>query len=150
MATGKRAIVGIQELIDRTGGAKLTATVEVNQPYAQDQHETMWYRHPRGGKPKFLEEPLYADHRKWIEQYAKTMLNSRRGSIEGWAKVGRSLAAAVAKNAPIEFGDLRNSAGLVVKEGATPVVVEPPRQPRLSEAELDAKDYMREMGVGYR
>lgn len=146
----KRAVDGIAELIERTGGPKVKATVTVNQPYAQDQHETLYYRHPRGGRAKYLESPLMESHPKWLQTFANKFLNSKKDTESVWADVGRSLADAVPKNAPLEFGDLRNSAGLVVKAGGSVVVDEPPKQPRLSEAELDAKDFMRSMGVGYR
>lgn len=145
----KRAVDGIKDLIDRAGGAsKVKATVTVNQPYAQDQHETLYYKHPRGGQAKYLETPLMSLHPNWLQEFANRLL---RGHVENeWARVGRSLKAQVPKFAPVEFGDLRQSAGLVVKAGGSIVVEEPPAQPRLTEAELDAKDYMRSMGLGYR
>ena len=146
----KRAVDGLQELLDRTGGPKVKSTVTVNQPYAQDQHETLFYRHPRGGQAKFLETPLFADHPKWIQKFADKLLTRGRDAENGWADVGRSLARAVPKTAPVEFGDLRNSAGLVVKSGSSIVVDEPPKQGRLSESELDAKDHLRASGLGYR
>lgn len=146
----KRAVDGIQELIGRTGGPKVKATVTINQPYAQDQHETLYYRHPRGGRAKFLEAPLMESHRSWIQKFADDLLKPRRDAALGWGGVGRELAKAAGKNAPIEFGDLRQSAGLLVREGTRTVLDEPPKQGRLSEQELDAKDYMRSLGLGYR
>jgi hypothetical protein len=146
----KKAIDGIQDLIDRTAGPRLKSTVMVNQPYAQDQHETLYYKHPRGGQAKFLETPLFANHPKWIQKFANDLLKSNSDAEQGWAKVGRSLKNEVPKTAPVEFGDLRQSAGLVVQSGSSTVVNEPPVQPRLNESELDAKDYMRSMGLSYR
>lgn len=35
-----------------------TAAVSYNTPYAVRQHEELGYRHPRGGKAKYLEDPL--------------------------------------------------------------------------------------------
>lgn len=150
MGARRSAVDGIQDLIDRTGGPRILAKVKVNQPYAQDQHETMFYRHPRGGKAKYLESPLMSDNPKWIQRFANGLLRTGADAADGWAKVGRGLKDAVPKNAPLEFGDLRRSAGLTVREGARLVVDEPPAQPRLSEQELDAKDYLRHMGEGYR
>lgn len=146
----RRAVDGIRDLIDRTGGAKVEATVTVNQPYAQDQHETLYYKHPRGGRAKYLESPLYESHRDWIQSFANRLLGRNRNAAQEWGGVGRDLKNTVPKNAPVEFGDLRQSAALVVKEGAQVVIDEPPIQPRLTDAELDAKDYMRDMGVSYR
>lgn len=146
----KRAFDGIQALLERTGGPTVKATVTVNQPYAQDQHETLYYKHPRGGKAKYLEEPLFANHPQWIQEFASKLLRSRSDVEDLWGDVGRGLKNEVPKTAPVEFGDLRRSAGLVVRAGSTIVIDEPPLQPRLTESELDAKDYMRSMGLGYR
>lgn len=146
----KRAVDGIQDLIDRTGGPTVRATVIVNQPYAQDQHETLYYRHPRGGQAKYLESPLYAKSPQWIQKFANRLLVRGTNTAREWGGVGRALKNEVPKTAPVEFGDLRESAALLVKEGGSIIVDEPPAQPRLSESELDAKDYMRSMGVGYR
>jgi hypothetical protein len=146
----RRAVDGIQELIERTGGPKIVATVTVDQPYAQDQHETLFYRHPRGGKAKFLEEPLYQNHREWIQRFADRLLDRDTTAEREWAQVGRELKHEVPQHAPVEFGDLRQSAGLKVTAGSKTVADEPALQSRLSDPELDAKDHMRHMGVGYR
>lgn len=146
----RKASVGIQELIDRTGGPRIRATVTVNQIYAQNQHESLDFEHPRGGRAKYLESPMYEGHAKWFQRFANGLLRKGAEATDGWTKVGRSLKAEVPKNAPVEFGDLRQSAALMVKEGPRLVVDEPPAQGRLSDSELKAKDYMRMMGVGYR
>jgi len=41
-------------------GDRIVATVSFNTPYAAVQHEETGYRHPRGGKAKYLEDPLKA------------------------------------------------------------------------------------------
>lgn len=146
----KKAIDGIQDLLDRTGGSKIKATVTVDQPYAQDQHETLFYKHASGGQAKYLEQPLMSNHPKWLQQFANRLLVRNIEASNEWAKVGRALKNEVPKNVPIDFGDLRQSAALTVKEGGSIVTEEPAAQPRLTEGELDAKDYMRSMGVGYR
>lgn len=144
----RKAIDGIQDLIDRTGGPKLKATVTVDQIYAQNQHESLNFQHPRGGRAKYLEAPMFEGYREWFGQFARGLL--RRDAEDGWGGVGRSLAREVPKNAPVEFGDLRNSAGLVVRSGGSVVINEPPKQRRLSDQELEAKDYLRAMGLSYR
>lgn len=146
----RRATDGIQELIERTGGPTIKATVTVDQPYAQDQHETLFYRHPRGGRAKYLEGPLFEGHREWIQRFADNLLGRDTTAEHEWAKVGRELKEAVPSNAPVEFGDLRQSAGLMVKAGSKIVAQEPAMQGRLTEPELDAKDHMRHLNVGYR
>lgn len=147
----KRAVEGIRQLIERTGGGNIRATVEVDQPYAQDQHETLYYRHPRGGRAKYLEGPLFENYPQWIQGFADRLLSARKDASDLWAEeCGTPLKKSVAKNAPKEFGDLAMSAALVVREGTSVVRSEPAAQPRLTEAELDAKDYMRAAGQGYR
>lgn len=149
---GKRASDGIASLIERTAGtgARVRSTVTVDQPYAQDQHETMFYKHASGGRAKYLEGPLFENLNNWMQGFADSLLKAGREADAEWADVGRKLVRRVAIDAPFDFGDLRNSAALYVKAGAKVIVNEPAKQPRLSESELDAKDYMRSMGVGYR
>lgn len=141
---------GIQDLIDRTAGPPIQSRVTVDQIYAQDQHETMYYRHPRGGGPKYLEGPLFAQHPKWIQEFANGLLREGSDAERGWGGVGRSLVNQLPKSAPVEFGDLRQSGSLTVRAGSRVVISEPAKQKRLSEAELDAKDYMRSLGLRYR
>jgi hypothetical protein len=147
----KRAVEGIQQLINRTAGGKIRAIVTVDQVYAQNQHETLYYKHPRGGRAKYLEAPLFENFPKWIQGFSNRLLRARKDAVDLWGdECGVPLKNSVAKNAPVEFGDLKRSAGLVVKEGTSVVRNEPPAQARLTEAELDAKDYMRHAGQRYR
>ena len=39
----------------------LTAAVSFNTPYAVRQHEELGYHHPRGGKAKYLEDPMHEE-----------------------------------------------------------------------------------------
>lgn len=140
----------IQELIDRTSGPTLKATVVVDQVYAEIQHEALEFKHPRGGKAKYLEEPMFSGHAEWFQGFANRILDEGVLAEEEWSDVGRSLKGVVATNAPVEFGDLRQSAGLTVRSGGSVVTNEPAAQSRLTDQELDAKDFMRHMGLGYR
>ena len=146
----KRAVDGIQDLIDRTGGPKVKASIVVDQIYAANQHETLYFRHPRGGRAKYLEGPLFEDLAKNMQAFANRLLVRGTNTAREWGGAGRAVKNAVAKNAPLEFGDLRKSAALTVTEGSRVVVNEPPAQKRLNDGELEAKDYMRSLGLGYR
>jgi hypothetical protein len=146
----KKAIDGIQDLIDRTGGPKVSSVVTVDQVYAQNQHETLWFRHPRGGQAKFLEAPMFAEYPKWFQQFANRLLRSKSADEAWHAGPGSALQGVVPKFAPVEFGDLRQSAGLQTKVGTAIRHERPPIQPRLTAWELDAKDHMRNLGLGYR
>ncbi len=46
---------------------KVTATVGYSLPYALRQHEELNYDHPRGGKAKFLEDPLNEKQSDYIK-----------------------------------------------------------------------------------
>lgn len=41
-------------------GDRIVANISFNTPYAAVQHEDRTLRHPRGGKAKYLEDPLRA------------------------------------------------------------------------------------------
>lgn len=140
----KKAVEGIQQLIDRTGGPRIKATVTVDQVYAQDQHENMTYVHTSGGGSKYLESPLMELHPMWIEDFAQRFLNARRSTARLWGDVvAQPLVRQVAVRAPVTTTDLRNSAALTVKEGSSVVMDVPARVRRLSREELIAIDKTR-------
>lgn len=49
-------------------GDKMETMIGYDLPYAKRQHEHLEYRHPRGGKAKFLEDPFNANKDKY-ERY---------------------------------------------------------------------------------
>ena len=72
LAEAKRQVPVDKGVLRRSGtkdigwsGDRITATVSFNTPYAAVQHEDTSFRHPRGGKAKYLEDPL--------KQYAPQM-----------------------------------------------------------------------------
>lgn len=147
----RKASVGIQSLIERTSGAKVEAKVIVDQVYAEMQHEALEFRHPRGGQAKYLEGPMFENYSKWMQQYASRFLRRGSDAVRDWFNgPGSALHGVVAKHAPIEFGDLKRSAGLVVKVGSAVKFTKPAEQPRLNDWELEGKDHMRLSGLGYR
>jgi len=129
----------IRDLLNRTGGDTLKSTVTVDQVYAQYQHERLDLRHPRGGMAKYLEIPLFAKHPEWLQEFAGDLLDEGFRAVSGWGGVGRRLVTANRENAPLDFGDLRNSASLTVKEGASVVIDEPAPVGRLTEEQLRNK-----------
>lgn len=150
MAT-KRASQGIRELIDRTCGPDVVASIVVDQVYAQLQHEALEFRHPRGGMAKYLEVPIKSEHPVWFQDFAEHLLLKQGTAERRWAvHVGRPAKKVVAKFAPVEFGDLRRSGALRVTAGGVVVLEEPADQPRLSDAELEGKEHLRAVGLGYR
>jgi len=55
------------ELIERVG---------YSLPYALKQHETLGYKHPKGGKAKYLEDPFNQNKGKYIDYIAKQIKNA--------------------------------------------------------------------------
>ena len=147
----RKASEGIKILRERTAGPKVKTTVTVDQVYAKYQHESLDFRHPRGGRAKYLEGPLFEGFAGSMERFAQGLLRVEEETAgRRWAATGRDLVEAVGHEAPLEFGDLRRSAGLVTTEGTRVVVEEPPAQRRLTDQELHAKGIMRSMGLSYR
>lgn len=143
MATG-RAADGIRLLRERTGGARVVATVVVDQVYAKFQHESLDLKHTSGGRAKYLEGPLFEDAPGSLEEFAVGLLEVEEETAgRRWAGTGRKLVRGVRENAPDEFGVLRRSAALTVTEGRSVIVDEPAEVHRLSEEELRAEDRTR-------
>jgi hypothetical protein len=61
----------IGSLIDIRGNAVIEGEVGFNTPYAAQQHEHTEYRHPQGGKAKYLEDPLKERTPKYVENIAQ-------------------------------------------------------------------------------
>lgn len=64
------------EVVDEYGGVR--GTVGFNEPYALVQHEDMTFVHPRGGKAKYLTDPLNQNATK----YRKHILEKTRRVVK--------------------------------------------------------------------
>jgi hypothetical protein len=122
-------------------GARITATVVVDQRYSQRQHEDLSYRHPRGGSAKFLEKPLFDHYRDYLGDYAKTVL--RDGGQKAMQRSAEHLSDQVELTAPVDFNDLRRSGHPSVALGERTVYDRQPKQRRLTDEELRAKSRAR-------
>jgi hypothetical protein len=113
----------MDELRQRTMAAEehITGRVDVNQIYAHYQHEHLEFRHPRGGRARYLAQPLMDNHRRYLTEFADT------GD------------GGVARHAPVEFGDLRASGAPSVRTGHRELYSRPPHMHRLDSGELKAK-----------
>lgn len=132
----------IEELIENVGDGTLRGSVEVDQVYAHVQHEDLSYEHPRGGGPKYLEQPLHTNHRDYLQRVADATLDPE-GPASGMAEAMESLSSEVAVHAPVEFGDLRESGHPKVTSQGEVVFDRPPAAHRLTDAELRAKSRRR-------
>jgi len=133
----------MSELADRVGYEPVRGAVEVDQAYAQYQHEGLDLRHPRGGQAKYLEGPLYGQHRDYLQQIADRVLEE--GPVQPMADAMEQLSGEVFDNAPVEFSDLRMSGHPTVARAGTTVYDRPPMQARLTRDQLRAKNRLRSL-----
>lgn len=131
------------ELLESVGDGDLSMHCIVDQLYAKWQHERLDYEHPQGGQAKYLEEPLYAEHRQYLGDLARGVLTG--GLQEQAVLVAEDLAAQVQDHAPVEFNDLRRSGHPIVKDNGAPIYDRAPAQRRLTEEELRAKGRARRL-----
>jgi hypothetical protein len=133
----------ISELLDRSSGGDLVMSVEVDQIYAHFQHEGLDFKHPRGGGALYLQRPIMDSYDGYLQRYADGVLDEDGGK-DAMIEAAEDLAEAVAREAPVELGDLRGSAHPKVTSGDGVVYDRPPLVGRLSEDELKAKDKARD------
>jgi hypothetical protein len=122
-------------------GQRLQGTVTVDQRYALIQHEELSYRHPHGGQARYLAAPLMDHYRGYLGDYAKTVLGD--GGQPAMKRSVEHLSDRVEVLAPVEFADLRKSGHPAVTLGERTVYDRPPKQRRLTDAELKAKSRAR-------
>lgn len=61
-------------------GSLVTGRVTFSTPYARKQHEDLTLNHPKGGKAKYLEEPLTSESARYTKVIADTI---KRGLSNG-------------------------------------------------------------------
>jgi hypothetical protein len=126
-------------LAEMVGSGDLIGQVVVDQAYAAIQHNSLDFNHPRGGQALYLQEPLMTNHSRYLDDYARTVLED--GGVPAVISAMEDLAedGGVATHAPVLYNDLRDSGHPSVTSDGTEVYDREPRQPRLSEDELKAK-----------
>jgi hypothetical protein len=125
----------LRELTGAPG--RIEAQVVVDQVYAHYQHEHVEFRHPVGGQAKYLEAPLMASYRDYLEDYARTVLSD--GGHDAVKRSVEHLSDQVELLAPVEWADLRRSGHPSVSQAGRLLYDRPPKQARLTEEELRAK-----------
>lgn len=94
----------------------------VGQPYAAKQHNTAYYRHPRGGITRFLEIPFMSQHEDMLQTLADSVITERGSHIRPAAiQVARQFDEIVRTYAPVEFTTLRNSTSVYVEDAGRPI-----------------------------
>jgi hypothetical protein len=129
-------------LMVEVGFGTLRGYVEVDQIYAHRQHEDVTLKHPRGGGPFYLTQPLL-DHRdEYLQNIADHTLGEG-GPQRGLEDSVEDLAFQVSIHAPVEFGFLRNSAHAYVTDDGIRVFDLPARAPRLTKEQIKALNRLR-------
>lgn len=119
------------------GRGNMTGKLIVDQVYAQNQHESLHFKHPRGGKAKYLEEPFLQHYRTYCGYIADSLLDS--GPTPGMVKAMEALSEQVTINAPVLHNYLRQSGHPIVYDDGVTVYNRPPLVHRLTEAEIRAQ-----------
>lgn len=133
-------------LLEMVGSGKLEMTVVVDQPYAKFQHERTDLRHPGGGGAKYLERALFGTVTRNMQTLRAAVL---RGDLrDAMVTAGERVALQSFENAPFEFGDLKASHAIRVKDGGRMYMDRPPARKRLTKQELRAKSHLRSLGLG--
>ncbi len=109
----------VSELQARVGEGDLIGKLEVDTPYAFNQHEKYWVnfmgrygfntinRYHNGGGEKFVEGPLMANYTRYLEHLADEVLE---GDLpEAMADNARDMNDELRANAPEKTGRLKGS-----------------------------------------
>lgn len=128
----------IRELKGIVGEGDLVGSVEVNQAYAQNQHESVWFKHQHGGQALFLHTPLMEGFDSWYQKIADRVLEPGGAKSEMVNAVG-DLNDRMRELAPKEGGNYLGRSGKeTVTDDGEEVHSKGPEVPRLSAAELEA------------
>jgi len=138
---------GTNELLVKVGAGDLEGRLVVDQIYAQNQHESVWFKHPAGGQAKYLSEPLLATAPAMLQRLANNVLKGNL--VLAMSENMEAMSGEVFRHAPWEFADLRASGHPMVSEYGSVVYDRPPLMHRLTPSELEAKDDLRALGLGH-
>jgi hypothetical protein len=121
----------IEQLRLQLGRGHITAHCVVDQAYAQNQHQTASFRHPKGGKAFYLSEPIADSYLIWMEKIASACITPDGSDVESaMIEVAEAMSQAVFDNAPKETGELDTSGHPFVERDGVPVYDRPPVSPR--------------------
>jgi hypothetical protein len=120
----------IRFLSDRVGVGNITAGVTVDQPYAQDQHENLSYKHDNG-RAHFLGGPLMENYIEYMVKISRSVITDYGSRLSDEMRdTADSMAAESSRNAPVLTGDLKNSDSPWVKDNGVEIYRRPPRAAR--------------------
>lgn len=108
----------------------------------------MTLNHPRGGGPKYLEQPLFARYQQYLTNYARSVLHD--GGRAAMKANMEHLSGAVKVHAPILFNHLRRSGHPIVTLGGVTIYDREPEVHRLTEEQLRAQSRLLYPGLPAR
>lgn len=124
-------------LEEQVGHGTIRAGCYVNQPYAQDQHQSVWYKHPRGGRARYLGGPLLEEIDQTITELARRAITREGSDIEDAMKdfADKMADDYVGQEAPILKNVLRQSGQPYVINNGVETYHRPARAPRERDGE---------------
>jgi hypothetical protein len=121
---------GIDSLMRSVGTGHIVAGCTVNQPYAQNQHQTDHFRHTNG-RSHYLGGPLFEHAFELVESVARGVITPFGSTIDRrMIDVAESMARFVMENAPKDTGQLSLSGNPWVKSHGVLIYDRPPLAPR--------------------
>lgn len=121
----------IDGLIRDVGVGTITARCEVDQPYAQNQHQSVWFKHPHGGRSLYLGGPLLENALVLVESISRSVLEPGGSLLRmRMIEIAETLARYVLENAPKETGQLSLSGHPSVTDDGVIIYDRPPIAPR--------------------
>jgi hypothetical protein len=123
----------IRYLEDQVGDGDITAGCEVNQAYAQNQHENTSFRHTVG-RARYLGDPLMENAFNLVDGMARAVITEDGSRIrEEMIDISEDMSRWVFTNAPRDpdIGDvLANSGSPYVEDDGIEIYRRPPVAPR--------------------
>lgn len=122
-----------KQLSDEVGTGRITAGCTVDQPYAQNQHQNMEFRH-EVGRAHYLGGPLMENAFNLLDGIARAVVTPEGSRlVDEMRDISEDLADYVRINAPKDpdIGDvLANSGSPFVIDGGIEIYRRPPIAPR--------------------
>lgn len=119
---------------NQVGPGSLTGQIRVDQVYAARQHNELTWKHPRGGRARYLSAPYGQAVHEYLLHLARSILGGQ--GVAAMRRNMTNLARKVGTNAPILYNNLRRSASVTVTSGGAPVYHQPARVKRLTRQQL--------------
>lgn len=121
-------------LEQQVGDGHIVAGCTVDQPYAQNQHETESFNHPYGGRSHYLGGPLLENALILVQRVANSAVTEGGSNLRGEMRdIADTLNDYVVRNAPRDpdVGDvLANSGSPWVTDNGAIVYSRPPKAGR--------------------